>query len=82
MLALSHEAVARGIKVYLYLIDDGVENIKRGELATLSEKGVRIFVCAYGARRRGVPMSDQAVFCGLVVLSDMITGCDRFIAFN
>jgi sulfur relay (sulfurtransferase) complex TusBCD TusD component (DsrE family) len=63
-------------------VDDGVLNLDRPEMTVLSGEGVKLFVCAYGAQRRGVPVSDKAVFCGLVVLSDLVKGCDRFLAFN
>lgn len=80
--ALVREARRQGVDVYLYLLDDGVWNLGSPEIAALSDEGVKLFVCAYGAQRRNVPVSDQAVFCGLVVLSDLVKGCDRFLAFN
>ncbi|MBI3805128.1 MAG: DsrE family protein [Nitrospirae bacterium] len=80
--ALAQEAVRQGIDTYLYLIDDGVQNLDRPEIDALSQKGVKLFLCAYGAQRRSIPTSDKAVFCGLVVLSDLVKGCDRFVTFN
>ena len=80
--ALAQEAIHRGIDTYLYLIDDGTRTIDRPEMDTLREAGVKLFICAYGAQRRGIPVSDKAVFCGLVILSDLVKGCDRFIILN
>lgn len=71
----------KGIRVYLYLIDDGVECINDAGLVDMSKEGLRLYVCAYGAQKKGISPSDVATFGGLAVLSDLIKSCDRFIAF-
>jgi len=43
---------------------------------------LHLFACAYGARRRNLPLTDQATFAGLSVVSDLIAGTDRFVSFN
>ena len=69
--------------VYLYLIDDGVKTLDCPEIEELRKKGVKLFACAYGAKKRGIPWdSEKAVFSGLTVLVDMIAGCDRFLAYT
>ncbi len=82
VVSLAKEAVRQGIDTYLYLIDDGVRNCGHPEIDTLTKAGVNLFVCAYGAQRRGIPPNESATFSGLVVLSDLVKGCDRFITFN
>jgi sulfur relay (sulfurtransferase) complex TusBCD TusD component (DsrE family) len=79
VVSLATEARRQGIGVYLYLIDDGVKHIDQPEIEALKDAGVKLFLCAYGAQRRSIPSSDKAAFGGLVVLSDLIKGCDRFI---
>jgi sulfur relay (sulfurtransferase) complex TusBCD TusD component (DsrE family) len=81
---LSEAALRRGGELYLYLIDDGVRALDDPRLGALPARGARLFVCAYGARKRGLPLErDEAVtYCGLVVLTDLITGTDRFVALN
>lgn len=81
---LSRAAQERGADVYLYLIDDAVHAKDRPEIQELARGGVKLFVCAYGCQRRGVPLSDEdtVTYCGLVVLTDLINGCERFIALN
>jgi len=82
---LCQEARRSRIEVYLYLIDEGVRNLRDERLAALCRSGARFFVCAYGCQRHGVSTEDLpegATLCGLVVLSNMVNGCDRFIAFN
>ncbi len=82
VVSLATEAMRRQVDTYLYLIDDGVGNLDHPKIDALREEGVKLFLCAYGAQRRGIPTTDKAVFCGLVVLSDLVKGCDRFVTFN
>lgn len=79
---LSRTALAHGHAVYLYLIDEGTKNLSDVRLGELQAQGLNLFICAYGAQRHGIEPDDQAVFCGLVVLSDLIRGCDQFISLN
>jgi hypothetical protein len=81
-LALGRAALARGVGLYLYLIDDGVASIDDDRVLELGRQGARLFVCAYGCQRRRLPITDRATYCGLVVLTDLINGCDRFVALN
>ncbi|HLG21228.1 MAG TPA: DsrE family protein [Candidatus Manganitrophaceae bacterium] len=82
VVSLAKEALHQGMDAYLYLIDDGVRNLDRPEIDELAQQGAKLFLCAYGAQRRGIPNSEKAAFCGLVVLSDLMKGCDRFVTFN
>ena len=79
---LSEAALDRGAQVYLYLIDDGVAAVDHPRVQVLAERGARLFVCAFGCQKRGLPLSERATNCGLVVLTDVINGTDRFIALN
>jgi len=81
-LKLSEAALASGIDLYLYLIDDGVRAVDDDRVLTLSRRGAKLFVCAYGCQRRGLPVTDKATYCGLVVLTDLLNGCERFVALN
>ncbi|MBI3611280.1 MAG: DsrE family protein [Nitrospirae bacterium] len=79
---LAETALASGCQVYLYLIDEGTRAMADPRLNALSDRGLKLFVCAYGAERHHVPLSGKATPCGLVVLSDLIKGCDQFVSFN
>jgi sulfur relay (sulfurtransferase) complex TusBCD TusD component (DsrE family) len=81
-LGLSDAALARGTDVYLYLIDDAVAAVEDARLQALADRGLKLFVCAYGCQKRRQPLSDRATNCGLVVLADIINGTDRFISLN
>jgi len=85
VVGLCNAALQQGGDVYLYLIDEGVKNIRDPRLVTLAEKGMKLFACAYGCQQHGVStenLDPRISLCGLVVLSNMINGCDRFLAFN
>src|SRR3990167_5834979 len=81
-LGLSATALARGADVYLYLIDDGVAAVEDARVQALAERGAKLFVCAYGCQKRRLPLSERATNCGLVVLTDVINGTERFLALN
>ncbi len=81
---LSHAALARGADLYLYLIDEGVRAIDDPRIRALASRGAKLFVCAYGCQKRRIPLkdADSVTYCGLVVLTDLINGTDRFLALN
>jgi len=81
---LSEAALARGVDLYLYLIDDGVRALDDARIRGLAARGAKLFVCAYGCQKRRIPLEDAATvtYCGLVVLTDLVNGTDRFIALN
>ncbi len=81
-LGLSRAALERGAEVYVYLIDDAVAAVEDPRLQALGERGLKLFVCAYGCQKRRQPLSDKATNCGLVVLTDLINGTERFLALN
>jgi sulfur relay (sulfurtransferase) complex TusBCD TusD component (DsrE family) len=81
-LGLATAALDRSAEVYLYLIDDGVAAVEDPRVQALGDRGARLFVCAYGCQKRRLPLSDKATNCGLVVLTDVINGTDRFVALN
>jgi len=79
---LAEAALDRGASVYFYLIDDGVRALR--DVRPLADRGAKLFVCAYGCQKRRIALedADAVTYCGLVVLTDLINGTDRFIAFN
>jgi len=82
---LSKTAQDAKVQVYLYLIDEGVKNLKNPTIRELTDSGVKLSVCAYGCQQHNVSTDgygQDVTFCGLVVLSQIVTGCDQFIAFN
>ena len=83
-LGLGGAALSRGADLYLYLIDDGVRALQDPRLRALPGQGAKLFVCAYGCQKRRIPLEDDPAisYCGLVVLTDLINGTDRFVALN
>src|SRR5262245_34134367 len=78
---LAEAALKAHVTVYLYCVDDAVWGVGDAQLQTLKARGLHLFACAYGARRRNLPLTNQATFAGLTVVSDLIGGTDRFVSF-
>ena len=81
-LGLAAAALAAGVDVYLYCLDEAVRGVGDARLQALKAAGLKLHACAYGAHRRRIPLSGDAVFAGLTVVSDLAAGTDRFCAFN
>ena len=82
---LAQEALVVGTDVYLYLIDEGVKNLNNPHLLAAAGDGAKYFVCAYGCQQHGVKtdqLDSRVTLCGLVILANIVDGCDRFVAFN
>ena len=80
---MATDALRRKDDVYLYLVDEGVRNLDRPEMEDLRKGGIKLFACAYGAKRRGIAWdAAKATFSGLTVLVDIIASCDEFMAFT
>jgi sulfur relay (sulfurtransferase) complex TusBCD TusD component (DsrE family) len=81
-LRLADAALAEGVEVYLYCVDEAVLGLHEPSLQTLAARGLKLYVCAYGAQRRGLPRHPGATYAGLALLSDLIVATDRFVSFN
>ena len=79
---LAQAALTRGVRVYLYCIDDAVSGLETGPMQDLRTGGVQVYGCAYAAERRGLPWQPDMVYGGLALLSDLMAGTDRFLSFG
>jgi sulfur relay (sulfurtransferase) complex TusBCD TusD component (DsrE family) len=82
---LAQAALRKGVDVYLYLIDEGVKTAVDQRYIRLVDDGVKTSVCAYGCQQHGVlttTIDSRMSLSGLVVLSGIIDGSDRFLAFT
>jgi hypothetical protein len=79
---LAEHALALGVDIYLYCIDEAVRGVDHPRLQQLKSGGLKLFACAYGAQRRNIPTTDRATFGGLTILNDLIAGTDRFLSFT
>jgi predicted peroxiredoxin len=81
-LGLAKAALHDRLDVYFYCIDEGVKGVEDDRLQVLKSGGLKLFACAYGARKFGVDLSDAAIFSGLAALDDLVCSTDRFLWFN
>jgi sulfur relay (sulfurtransferase) complex TusBCD TusD component (DsrE family) len=80
-MALMRAALDRGVRLYLYCIDDGVRSAATPEVEALKARGASVFGCAYGAGRRDLALDESATWSGLTVLADVVGSTDRFVSF-
>lgn len=81
-LGLADAALAGGNEVYLYLIDEAVPGIDDPRLQALRKRGLHLFACAFGARKRKLVTDERATWVGLATASDLMASTDRFVSFN
>lgn len=81
-LALAEAALAEGVEVYLYCLDEAVRGVAEPRLRSMAERGLKLYGCAYAVQRRRLPFDDKTNWAGLALLSDLIGATDRFVSFN
>ena len=82
---LSKTALANKVDTYLYFIDEGVKNLEDPRFSELAKNGLKLFVCAYGCQQHHISTDGygkEVTFFFFFILSNIIDGCDRFLAFN
>jgi|SRR5580700_8609914 sulfur relay (sulfurtransferase) complex TusBCD TusD component (DsrE family) len=81
-LRLAEAALDEGVSVYLYCIDEAVRGANEPLLQSLTARGLKLYLCAYAAQRRGLERSPSGIYAGLALLSDLMAASDRFVSFN
>jgi sulfur relay (sulfurtransferase) complex TusBCD TusD component (DsrE family) len=81
-LGLAEAALAAGVEVYLYCIDDAVCGLAEPRLQSLAVRGLKLYGCAYAAQRRHLPIDEKTNWAGLALLSDLMASTDRMVTFN
>jgi len=81
-LRLAEAALEEGVEVYLYCVDEGVRGVDEPRLQSLAARGVKLYICAYGALRRGMDRRANVTYAGLAMLSDIMAATDQFASFN
>ncbi len=81
-LHLARTALLNNVTVYLYLLDEAIPGIDRGELQALRPDGLKLFACAFGAKKRELDTDERATWAGLATASELISATDRFVSFN
>ena len=61
VVGLCNAALQQGSDVYLYLIDEGVKNIRDPRLVTLAETGMKLFVAPMGANNMGCQLKTSTL---------------------
>lgn len=78
---LAEMGLSEGVEVLLYCVDEAVRGANESTLQLLIKRGLKLYVCAYGGQRRGLPRDAETHYAGLALLSDLVSASDRFVAF-
>jgi sulfur relay (sulfurtransferase) complex TusBCD TusD component (DsrE family) len=81
-LRMAQAALEEGADVYLYCVDEAVRGLDEPGLQSLAARGLKLYVCAFGAQQRGLAPNPRAVYAGLALLSEVMAATDRFVSFN
>ena len=81
-LHLARTALKNDVTVYLYLLDEAIPGIDQNELQAMRNDGLKLFACAFGAKKRNLETDDRATWVGLATASELISATDRFVGFN
>jgi sulfur relay (sulfurtransferase) complex TusBCD TusD component (DsrE family) len=82
-LGMAGAAARRGLEVEVFLMTDGVDLLRTGEVAALLQAGVRVRVCTHSATERGAPLDVPGVdYASQVRLGRTVAGVDRFVSFS
>lgn len=81
-IGLARTALNRGVRVYLYCVDEAVLGLAEPDVLQLHKQGLHLFACAYAAERRHLSLDTGAAFSGLGTASNLMADTDRFVSFN
>jgi hypothetical protein len=73
------DALSAGDQVYVYLVDRGVLHLMEEGFHKRFRGDFVLYACSHGSVRYGVPLTKPAIFAGLQVLRDLVTGCHSFV---
>jgi len=76
------ENVSNGIKVFIYLLDEGVYFLQPEYWNSLEKIESVVYACGFGAKKYQVPFRDDVIFASLFTLAQLIKSCTYFIAFQ
>lgn len=77
---LAEAAVAQGHKVRLFLMDDGIFNLKT--LLDLSGRGVEIALCTHNVMQRDMPRLEGVLYGGQNDWAEIVNESDRVVVFG
>lgn len=72
------QRLAAGEICYAYLLDDAVRDASDPVWQNLKAHGLQLSACGYAALKRGLPLGEEVVYGGLVILGDLLARCDGF----
>jgi len=81
-LQLAAAALNAQDEVYIYCLDEAVRGLGDERLQTLRGCGMRLFACTFAVQRYQLSQTQNALYGGLTMLSDVMAASDRLVSFN
>jgi len=82
VIAITESALSLGHEVSIFVMDDGVYNIKHQKFHSLTKKGAKVTVCAYNAEQRSLDKVEGVLFGSQYDLAIIAHESDRFLSFG
>lgn len=81
VLRIAESALKQGINVKIFLMDDGIYNLKNERFKNLFKCGVEFSLCGQNARERNIEKIDDIPFGSQFDHSEIVKNCDRYLGF-
>jgi sulfur relay (sulfurtransferase) complex TusBCD TusD component (DsrE family) len=81
-LEIAEKAVLSGQKVLIFFYRPGVMNLRDERYVKLLDRGATIYACSQSCQAQGITaIPDNIVLGELGLLSNLMSGCQKFVAF-
>lgn len=81
VIGITESALKMGIKVKIFLMDDGIYNIYDEKFIKLVEKGADVSLCSLNARERKIKEIKNIKFGSQFDNAEIVKHCDRYLGF-
>jgi sulfur relay (sulfurtransferase) complex TusBCD TusD component (DsrE family) len=81
VIGISEAALKMGIKVKIFLMDDGIYNVYDEKFMKLAEQGADISLCSLNAGERKIKEIKNVTFGSQFDHAEIVKNCDRYLGF-
>lgn len=81
VIGISESALKMGIKVKIFLMDDGIYNLYDEKFLKLVDQGAEVSLCSLNARERKIQEIKNVSYGSQFDHSEIVKHCDRYLGF-
>jgi len=74
-------ALNLGVKVKIFLMDDGIYNLNDKDFQKLIDTGAEVSLCSTNAEKRGIKKADGVNFGSQYDHAEILRDCDKYLGF-